>query len=76
MRVKIELEKDETLQDAEEFLEKSLKAKSECDHGERYADAALNEAHDLICSRFEDLLSSINSEIEEVINAAKSASFK
>ena len=76
MKIKIELEKDETLGDAEELMEKALKVKSECDHGERYSDEALNEAHDLICSRFQNLLNSIGSEVEEVINAARTTNFK
>lgn len=76
MKIKVELEKGETLTDAEELMEKALKVKSECDHGERYSDEALNEAHDLICSRFQSLLNSIGSEVEEVISAAKTTNFK
>lgn len=76
MKIKVELQKGETLEDAEELMEKALKAKSECDHGERYSDEALNEAHDLICSRFQNLLNNINLEVGEIINAARATDLK
>jgi hypothetical protein len=66
MRIKVELDKGETLLDAEEFMEKALKAKSECDHGERYADDAMNKAHDLICQRFDDMMQEITNSIKGV----------
>ncbi len=76
MKIKVELEQGETLEDSEEFLAKALKIKSECDHGERYSDEAMNEAHELICSKFQSLLNSINSEVEEIVNAARTTNFK
>jgi len=76
IKIKVELDKGATLTEAEELMEKALKVKSECDHGERYSDDALNEAHDLICSRFQNLLNSILLEVEEVIKASRTTNFK
>lgn len=67
MKVKVELEPNETIGDAEEFLEKALHAKQECDHGERYADPIFNEAHDLICERFEQMVSDVQKHVMDII---------
>lgn len=67
MKIKVELGQGESLADAEELMEKALKAKAECDHGERYSDDAMNEAHTLICARFNGLLNNLQTEIEEIL---------
>lgn len=70
MKIKVELEQGETIEDSEEFLAKALKVKSECDHGERYADDALNEAHDLICQRFDQMMQGLASNIKDIVEDA------
>jgi hypothetical protein len=70
MKIKVELQPGENLADAEELMEKALKAKSECDHGERYTDDAMNEAHSLICARFNGLLNNLQTDIEEILRDA------
>jgi hypothetical protein len=67
MKVRIDLQNGETLQDAEETLEKALKAKKECSEGERYADPVLNELHDSICDRHEELLTNLFQNIQSAI---------
>lgn len=70
MKINVELKPGENLADAEELMEKALKAKSECDHGERYTDEVMNEAHSLICDRFSSLLNNLQIEIEEIVRDA------
>ena len=73
MKVKINVEKGETLLEAEEKLEKALKAKKECSHGEQYCDPAVNEFHDFIESKHKQLvkkvLEDIKSEIQRDVNS-------
>jgi hypothetical protein len=72
MKINVELEDQETLEEAEEFMAKALKVKSECSHTEKYADPVMNEAHDLICQRFNELLNNVQTEIRELLNADQS----
>lgn len=69
MRVKIELEKDETIEVAESFLAKSVAVKSECSDGERYADEWLNELEAFVCAEHRKVLDRIAEEITAEINA-------
>lgn len=66
MKVKIELEKDESIEDAEHFLVKSIRRKHECSD-ERYSDEYLNQFHELICERHSQLVESILKEIEQEV---------
>jgi hypothetical protein len=66
VKFKITLEHDETIEQAEEFLEKSLAHKKECSE-ERYTDNFLNEFHSAICKKHHDLVYSIVKEIQEEI---------
>lgn len=59
----MKLNNGETIEQAEENLEKALKAKKECSHGERYCDPAMNEALEHVEKRHADLLKSILEEI-------------
>lgn len=70
MKIKVELEKDETVEQADEFLAKALVRKNECDHGEKYADEAMNEAHAHICGLFANLSQDLQTEIKEIIEHA------
>ena len=67
MKIKVELGKDETIEDSEEFLKKALKIKSECTGKEQYNDPALNDFHDSICDKHSDLLDKLLKDIKEEI---------
>lgn len=67
MKVKVNLDKGETLAQAEEKLEKALKAKKECIKGEQYCDPALNEFHEYVEAQHTDLIQNILSEIKQEI---------
>jgi hypothetical protein len=67
MKVKIFLDKSETLESAEEVLEKALHAKKECSSGEKYSDDVLNDFHDYICKKHEQLLHSVLADIRKEI---------
>lgn len=58
MKVKVELDKHETIEQAEDFLEKSLQVKKECGE-ERYASEFLNEFHDHVCERHGKLIDDV-----------------
>lgn len=64
---RIKIISDSSLVDTEEQLEKALKRKSECSHGERYADDAFNQFYDMICEKHEKLIKSIMEELETEI---------
>lgn len=64
MKLKILLDENETISEAEDFLEKSIKVKKECSHGEKYSNEYLNEMHDYIADRHEQLLEEILYQIE------------
>jgi hypothetical protein len=69
MKVKIELEKNEHPEDADEFLEKALKAKHECSNNEQYSDHWLNEIHDQLVKAHYELLNDLEKQISiEVAN--------
>lgn len=63
MKVKVELEKHEHIEDAEEFLAKAVSAKQECSGGERYADEWLNELEAYVCSEHRKILDRIADEV-------------
>lgn len=63
MKIKVELEKDESIDNAEEFLAKAIHAKQECSGGERYADAYLNELEAYVCSEHQKVLDMIAEEV-------------
>jgi hypothetical protein len=67
MKVKIELENGQTLEQAEEELLRALKGKQKVKdepQGERYADTMVNEFHDLILDEHEKVLEGIQEQIE------------
>ena len=66
MKIKVELSQGETVEQADEFLAKALSAKSECDHGERYSDNAMNEAHDHVCGLFNSLTKDLHSSVKDI----------
>jgi hypothetical protein len=70
MKIKVELAKGESVEQADEFLAKALAAKTECDHGERYSDNAMNEAHDHICGLFNHLTKDLHSTVKDIIEDA------
>jgi hypothetical protein len=70
LKVKVELEGAETVEQANEFITKALVTQSECQHGERYADGAMNDAHDHIVGLFSSLNKDLHSEIKEIIEHA------
>ena len=70
MKIKVDLAPGETVEQADEFIAKALAAKSECDHGERYSDNAMNEAHDHICSLFNNLTKELHTTIKDIIEDA------
>lgn len=63
MKLQVTLEKSETIEQAEEVLEKALKAKHDCSGGERYLDPAMNEFHDHVESKHSQLVDSILKDI-------------
>lgn len=67
MKIKVHLEKDETLEDAEEFLLKSIKHKKHFDDSERYSDAFLNEFHDYVREQHAKLVDSILRDVRQEI---------
>lgn len=75
MKVKVELEKHETLDEADELLEKALHAKHEDSHGERYADPILNEFHDYLNIMANQTLTRIKEQIEGELQRASSARY-
>ena len=70
MKIKVELGEGETVADADEFLAKALASKSECEHGEKYSDEAMNEAHDHICGLFGSLTKDLQTSIKDIIEDA------
>lgn len=70
MKTRVILEKGETLQEAEDRLEKALALKKECSHGEQYCDPALNEFHDNIETQHKELLAKLSEDIKAEIQRA------
>lgn len=70
MKIKVELEKGETVEQADEFLAKALVKKTECEHGEKYSDDAMNEAHDHICGLFTTLTKDLQLTVKDIIEDA------
>lgn len=68
MKIKVELEKDETIEQAEHLFVKSVSAKQECSGGERYADEYLNELEAHVCSEHRKVLDRIAEEIAAEVN--------
>lgn len=50
-------------------MEKSLRVKKECSHGEKYASNFLNEFHEYVCSQHATSLEELASKIAEEIRA-------
>jgi len=69
MKIKITLEPNQTIEEAEKELRKALSAKEDCSGGERYFDKPLNDFHDWICSRHESLTHHIIKEIVKEIES-------
>lgn len=65
--MKVILDKNQSLEEAEELLEKSIKRKKECSSSEQYNDDALNEFHDMICARHRKVLERIEKEVKSEI---------
>ena len=63
MKVKVELDSHESVEDAEEFLSKALSAKHDCSGGERYSDDWLNELESYVCSEHRKVLDRIAEEV-------------
>jgi len=70
MKIKVELDKGETVEEADEFLAKALSAKAECEHGEKYSDNAMNEAHDHICGLFNAMTKDLHTSVKDIIEHA------
>lgn len=70
MKIKVELDNGETVEQADDFIMKALAKKTECDHGEQYSDEAMNEAHTHICGLFTSLTKDLHSEIKDIIEHA------
>ena len=70
MQIKIELENNETQEEADEKLLKALKGKKELKEklGERYADDMINEFHDLIMEEHLNVLEDIKDKIQGELN--------
>ena len=68
MRIKVELEKHETIEDAESFMAKSVQLKHECSGEERYADEYLNELESYVCGEHRKVLKRIAEEVTEEID--------
>lgn len=69
MRIKVELEKNETVEQAEHLFVKSVHAKQECSGGERYADDYLNELEAFVCAEHRKVLKQIEEEIVAEVNS-------
>jgi type I restriction-modification system DNA methylase subunit len=73
MKVKIYPSKDQTVEQAEEQLEKALrtkrKAKDEQYAKESYRDEHLDEFHDHVMQKHEDVLSNIFSEVQGLLKS-------
>jgi hypothetical protein len=67
MKVKVHLDHGETLEDAEEFLVKSLAHKKDFNNSERYSDAFLNELHDHVVKQHSKLIDTILKEVKQEI---------
>lgn len=69
MRIKIELEADETIEQAEEELKKALNAKETINEEERFADDWLNEFEVHVKDEHQKLLDKLLEQIQDKINA-------
>lgn len=65
----MELDKNESIEDAEMFLAKSVAVKQECSGGERYAEAYLNEFEAYICAEHRKVLKQIADEIAAEVSS-------
>lgn len=61
--MKIILDKNQSLEEAESILKKAIRKNRECSGKEQYSDPALNEFHDLICDEHVKLIKKIEKEI-------------
>lgn len=69
MKIKVELEKDETIEQAEHLFVKSVQTKQECSGDERYADDYLNELEAFVCAEHRKVLDRIAEEIVAEVNS-------
>jgi len=69
MKIKIDLEEGESLDDADEFLEKALKAKKKAPNPERYHDQAFEDFYQQINERHEDVLKNVALELKELLES-------
>ena len=69
MKVKIELKKGETAEQADEFLTKALSAKQECSGEERFADNWLNELEAHVCAEHRKVLDQLTAEIVNLVES-------
>lgn len=68
MKIKVELEKGETLQQAEESLEKAVKAKiksrAKQDKNEKYVDEAVEDYHRIVVEHHQKLVNKVIKDIK------------
>ncbi len=67
MKLRVELDKDETVEQADELILKAVQAKHECSGGERYADDWLNELEGYVLAQHRRVLDQIAEEIAQEI---------
>lgn len=63
MKVRVDLDKHESVEDAEELLTKAMTAKKECSGDERYHDDWLNQFEAHVLSEHKKLMDQISHEI-------------
>lgn len=68
MKLKVELAKGETIEQAETLILKAMTVKNECSGGERYADDYLNELEAYVCSEHRKVLDRIAEEVAQEIS--------
>ena len=67
MKIKVHLEHDETIEDADDFLEKAVAAKKDVGYHERYTDEFLNDFHEYLLTKHHQFVQSIIQSIKEEI---------
>lgn len=68
MKVKIEVDKDITPEQASELLSKALKAKSKLPSSEKYHDPAIEEFANSILKRHEKIVNKVLTDIVDEVN--------
>ena len=67
MKIKVHLDSNETIEDADEFLEKAVAAKKNVEYHERYTDEFLNDFHEYLNRKHHLLVQSIIQSVKEEI---------